>query len=322
MKNFAIIGASGYIAPKHMKAIKDTGNKLIVALDKNDSVGIIDSYFPDADFFTEYERFDRHLQKLWLTKKSKLDFISICSPNYLHDSHIRMCLRNHADAICEKPLVLNPWNLEHLKRLEEDTGQKVWNVLQLRLHDSIIKLKRKVILESSKKKYDIDLTYLTARGNWYYSSWKGNISKSGGVTTNIGVHFFDMLIWIFGKVQNSVVHLHTHDRASGYLELENARVRWFLGINDYLIPEKIKSLGLRTYRSIKINNDEFEFSGGFTDLHTKVYQEILDGKGFDIKETEQSIDLVSKIRDAKPKGLVGDYHPLSNLKLSKHPFLK
>jgi len=321
MKNFGLIGASGYIAPRHMRAIKETGNSLIVALDKNDSVGIIDSYFPDADFFTEIERFDRHLQKLNLKKNSELDFISICTPNYLHDSHIRICLRNNADAICEKPLVLNPRNLESLIKIEKETGKKIWNVLQLRLHESIIALKNKVKIDDNFK-YDIDLTYLTSRGNWYYSSWKGDISKSGGVTTNIGVHFFDMLIWIFGKVQINKVHIHTHDRASGYLELENARVRWFLGINSDLIPKSVKSSGLTTFRSIKINDEEFEFSGGFTNLHTKVYQQILDGKGFDVSETRQSIDLVSKIRDIKPEGLVGDYHPLAKLKLSKHPFLK
>ena len=235
-KNFALIGASGYIAPRHLKAIKDTKNNLIAALDRFDSVGIIDSYFPNADFFIEPEIFDRHIEKLKFEKNIHLDFISICTPNYLHDSHIRMALRREADAICEKPLVLNPWNLDALKKMEQKTGQKIWNILQLRLHESIINLKKKVDDSPKDKVFDIDLTYLTSRGNWYYTSWKGDHSKSGGIATNIGVHFYDMLSWIFGNVKQNIVHIQTHDRASGYLEFEKARVRWFLSINYNLIP--------------------------------------------------------------------------------------
>ena len=231
MKNFALIGASGYIAPRHFNAIKQTGNKLIAALDKFDSVGIIDSYFPKADFFVEPERFDRHIEKLKNERDISLDYVSICTPNYLHDSHIRMALRWGADAICEKPVVTNPWNIKSLMKIENETGQKIWNVLQLRLHKSIMELKSKIEKGPKDKIYDIDLTYLTSRGNWYYTSWKGDTSKSGGIATNIGVHFFDMLSWIFGDVKSNIVHIHTHDRSSGFLELERARIRWFLSIN-------------------------------------------------------------------------------------------
>ena len=256
MKNFALIGASGYIAPRHLEAIKDTGNNLIAALDRFDSVGIMDSYFPNADFFVEPERFDRHLEKLKYDKNIQLDFVSICTPNYLHDSHIRMALRRGSDAICEKPLVLNPWNLDALSKMEKETGQRVWNILQLRLHKSIIELKKKVDAAPKDKVFDIDLTYLTSRGNWYYTSWKGDVTKSGGIATNIGVHFYDMLSWIFGEVKENIVHLHTHDRASGYLEFDRARVRWFLSINYNVLPEEIKIKGQRTFRSIKIEGEE------------------------------------------------------------------
>ena len=252
MKNFALIGASGYIAPRHLKAIKDTDSNLLAALDRFDSVGIMDSYFPDAAFFVETERFDRHLEKLKYDKGIELDYVSICTPNYLHDAHIRMALRRGADAICEKPLVLNPWNLDALANMEKESGQRVWNILQLRLHQSIIDLKKKVDAAPKNKVFDIDLTYLTSRGNWYYTSWKGDYSKSGGIATNIGVHFYDMLSWIFGDVKENIVHVQTHDRASGYLEFERARVRWFLSINYDLIPQEIKAKGQRTYRSISI----------------------------------------------------------------------
>jgi len=320
MKNFALIGASGYIAPRHLKAIKDTDNNLIAALDKFDSVGIMDSYFPDVDFFVEPERFDRHLEKLKFEKNIHLDYISICTPNYLHDSHIRMALRRGADAICEKPLVLNPWNLDALAKMEKTSGQRVWNILQLRLHKSIIELKKKVDTAPKNKIFDIDLTYLTSRGNWYYTSWKGDVSKSGGVASNIGVHFFDMLSWIFGGIKTNITHIHTHDRAAGYLEFEKARVRWFLSINYDVLPNKIKAKGQRTYRSIKIEGEELEFSGGFTDLHTRVYKDILDGKGSGLEDARQAIEIVHDIRKATQVGLKGEYHPLAKLGLTKHPF--
>ena len=320
-KNFALIGASGYIAPRHLQAIKDTNNNLLAALDRFDSVGIIDSYFPEANFFVEPEIFDRHIEKLKNDKNIKLDYFSICTPNYLHDSHIRMALRQGADAICEKPLVLNPWNLDALKKMERESGQRVWNILQLRLHDSIINLKKKVDLAPKDKIFDIDLTYLTSRGNWYYTSWKGDLNKSGGIATNIGVHFFDMLSWIFGVLTKNVVHMQSHDRASGYLEFERARVRWFLSINYDLLPKKIKLNGQRTYRSITIEGEELEFSGGFTDLHTKVYKAVIDGDGYGLEDARQAIEIVHEIRNADPIGLKGDYHPLAKKELCMHPFI-
>jgi len=322
MKNFALIGASGYIAPRHLKAIKDTNNDLVAALDRFDSVGIMDSYFPNADFFVEPERFDRHLEKLKYDKGVNLDYVSICTPNYLHDSHIRMALRRGSDAICEKPLVLNPWNIEALEKVEKETGQRVWNILQLRLHQSIIDLKAKIVAAPKDKIFDIDLTYLTSRGNWYYTSWKGDVAKSGGIATNIGVHFYDMLSWIFGDVKQNVVHVHTHDRAAGYLEFDRARVRWFLSINEDVLPDEVKAKGQRTYRSISIEGEELEFSGGFTDLHTKVYQDIIDGKGYGLSDARQAIEIVHNIRNSRPIGLKGEYHPLAKLELASHPFGK
>ena len=320
MKNFALIGASGYIAPRHLKAIKDTNNNLLAALDRFDSVGIMDSYFPDADFFVETERFDRHLEKLKYDKGINLDYVSICTPNYLHDSHIRMALRRGADAICEKPLVLNPWNLDSLQRMEKESGQRVYNILQLRVHQSIIDLKKKIESAPKDKVFDVDLTYLTSRGNWYYTSWKGDHSKSGGIATNIGVHFYDMLSWIFGEVKENIVHVQTHDRASGYLEFERARVRWFLSINYNVLPQEIKAKGQRTYRSITIEGEELEFSGGFTDLHTRVYEGVLDGNGYGLEDARQAIEIVHNIRNSEPIGLIGDYHPFAKLPLSNHPF--
>lgn len=319
MKNFALVGAAGYIAPRHMKAIKDTGNNLIAALDINDSVGIIDSYFPQADFFTEFERFDRHINKL-KRNGTKLDYVTVCSPNYLHDSHIRFGLRNGSDVICEKPIVLNPWNIDALEEIEKETGNNVYNILQLRLHESIIALKEKVDNGPKDKVYDLDLTYLASRGHWYYTSWKGNTNKSGGIATNIGVHFFDMLTWIFGDVVKNTVHIHTHDRAAGFLELEKARVKWFLSINYDCLPEIVKEKGLRTYRSILLDGEEIEFSGGFTDLHTRSYEAILEGKGFTIGAARRAIEIVHNIRKQDPVGLVGDFHPLAKLPLSEHPF--
>ena len=319
MKNFALIGAAGYIAPRHLKAIKDTGNNLVAALDPFDSVGIMDSYFPEADFFTEYERFDRHIEKI-KRKGTDLNYVSICTPNYLHDAHIRFGLNQGADVICEKPIVLNPWNLEALQEKAREKGKTVYNILQLRLHQSVIDLKKKIDNGPKDKKYDIDLAYLTSRGHWYYTSWKGYINKSGGIATNIGVHFFDMLGWIFGNVQNNIVHIHTHDRAAGYLEFEKARVRWFLSINYDTIPEEVKKQGLRTYRAINIENETFEFSGGFTELHTKSYEHILAGQGFVLEDAKQAINIVYDIRHQQPVGLKGDYHPFAKLPLTKHPF--
>jgi len=320
MKNFALIGASGYIAPRHLKAIKETNNNLLAALDSFDSVGIMDSYFPDADFFVEVERFDRHIEKLKYEKKIELDYMSICTPNYLHDAHIRMALRRGADAICEKPLVLNPWNLDALQKMEKESGQRVWNILQLRLHQSIIDLKKKVNAAPKDKIFDVDLTYLTSRGKWYYTSWKGDNQKSGGIATNIGVHFYDMLSWIFGKIKENIVHVQTYDRASGYLEFERARVRWFLSINYDVLPDEIKAIGQRTYRSITIEGEELEFSGGFTDLHTRVYEGVLEGKGYGLEDARQAIEIVHNIRNAKAIGLKGEYHPYAKKELSKHPF--
>ncbi len=322
MKNFALIGASGYIAPRHMKAIKDTNNNLVAALDKFDSVGIMDSYFPNADFFTEFERFDRHVSKLQFNNKVNLDYVSICTPNYLHDSHIRFALRQGADAICEKPLVLNPWNIDALKQIEQESGKRIYNILQLRVHPSIIALKNKIDNSPKDKIYDIDLTYLTSRGNWYYTSWKGDVSKSGGIATNIGVHFFDMLSWIFGTLKINTTHLNSHDRAAGYLEFEKARVRWFLSINYDVLPEEIKAKGQTTFRSITIEGEELEFSGGFTDLHTTSYQEIINGNGYGIEAPRQAIEIVHAIRNSKPIGLKGEYHPFAKKELKSHPFEK
>ncbi len=310
VQNFALIGAAGYIAPRHMKAIKDTGNNLLAALDRNDSVGIIDSYFPNADYFLEPERFDRHLDKLRrLGPDKKIDFVSICTPNYLHDAHIRLALRNGAHAICEKPLVLNPWNIDALKIIENETGKNIYNILQLRLHPAIVALKKRVDNAPKDKKFDIDLTYITSRGKWYFMSWKGDAQKSGGIATNIGVHFYDMLAWIFGPVQSNVVHLYEENKAAGFLELEKARVRWFLSIDYNSLPEDIRATGKRTYRSLTMNGESIEFSDGFTDLHTRVYEDILTGKGFRLEETRTSNQIVYDIRHQKAIGAVGDYHP-------------
>ena len=295
MKNFALIGAAGYVAPRHMKAIKETANDLVAALDKHDNVGILDSYFPNAHFFTEFERFDRHLDKL-KRKGQNVDYVSICSPNYLHDSHIRFALKHGADAICEKPLVLNPWNVDALEQIERETGKRVYTILQLRLHPVIIALRDKIQNGPKHKIYDVDLKYITSRGNWYHVSWKGEVSKSGGIATNIGIHFFDMLIWIFGSVRKSHVELHDNDHAQGQLELERARVNWFLSINYDHIPDDVKVAGKRTFRTLTIENEGVEFSEGFTDLHTLSYQEILNGRGFGIKEARPSIELVHALR--------------------------
>jgi UDP-N-acetyl-2-amino-2-deoxyglucuronate dehydrogenase len=308
-KNFGIIGVAGYIAVRHLHAIKETGNNLLASLDKFDSVGRIDSYFPESDFFVEFERFDRHFDKLKRTG-TKIDYVSICSPNYLHDSHIRFALRHQAEAICEKPIVLNPWNIDALQEIENETGRKIYTVLQLRLHPKILELREKIRNGPKDKIYDIDMTYVTSRGNWYSISWKGDIQKSGGVATNIGIHFFDLLSWIFGNARKNIVHISEPHKAAGYLELENARVRWFLSLDYNDIPAFVKKTGRRTFRSITVNGEEIEFSEGFADLHTLTYREILAGRGFGLKEARQSVETAFTIRNSKPVGLQGDYHPI------------
>lgn len=307
-KKFALIGAAGYIAPRHMAAIRDCGHSLTAAIDKNDSVGIIDSYFPDADYFTEFERFDRHVDLL-RRKGMGVDYFSICSPNYLHDSHIRFALRSGGSAICEKPLVLNPWNIDGLLDVEADTGNKVNTILQLRLHDSVNELKAKVENYKNPYKYDVDLSYVTSRGKWYYTSWKGDESKSGGIATNIGVHFYDMLHYVFGNLQDNVLHYSSDSTAGGYLEYENARVRWMLSIDENMLPGDVREKGGRTHRAIKIGQEEFEFSGGFTDLHTKSYRAILAGNGFGLEENRVAIETVSTIRNLDPRPGHDSVHP-------------
>jgi UDP-N-acetyl-2-amino-2-deoxyglucuronate dehydrogenase len=308
-KNFGLIGVGGYIAVRHLRAIKDTGNNLLASLDKFDSVGLLDGYFPQSDFFVEFERFDRHFDKLKRTG-TKIDYVSICSPNYLHDSHIRFALRHQAEAICEKPIVLNPWNVDALQEIENETGRKIYTILQLRLHPKIADLRKKIRNGPKDKIYDVDLSYITSRGNWYHISWKGDIQKSGGVATNIGIHFFDMLSWIFGDTTKNIVHISKPDKAAGYLELENARVRWFLSIDQNDLPEVAKATGKRTFRSIIIEGEEIEFSEGFGELHTESYKEILNGNGFGLQDARQSVITAFTIRNSNAVGLVGDYHPL------------
>lgn len=319
MKNFTLLGAAGYIAPRHMQAIKDTGNTLVAALDKHDNVGIIDSHFPEAYFFTEFERFDRFVSKL-KREETDIDYVSICSPNYLHDAHIRFGLRIGADVICEKPLVLNPWNLDALRVEEEISGKSVNTILQLRLHPHMIALKRRVDAAPPDKVFDVEVTYITSRGNWYYASWKSQNEKSGGIATNIGIHFFDALTWIFGGVRENEVHLHTHDRAAGYLELERARVRWFLSINYDTIPQAVKVAGARTFRSFMVDGQEIEFSDGFRDLHTKSYEAILNGNGFGLDDAAEAVKITYDIRNTKPTGFADNSHPLVALPLCPHPF--
>ena len=313
---FALTGIAGFIAPRHLKAIKETGNALVAAVDPNDSVGVMDSYFPEADFFTEVERFDRHLDKLRRDGRG-VDFVSICSPNYLHDAHIRMALRNGAHAICEKPIVLNPWNVDALSEIESETGRRVYTILQLRHHPAIIALRDRYAhgaagsgSATAAPPIDIDVTYITSRGKWYQRSWKGNLEKSGGIATNIGVHFFDMLGWIFGSMRSSIVHRRQDDCASGVLELERARVRWFLSVNNDHLPETQRAKGQRTFRSITIAGEELEFSDGFTDLHTVSYREILEGRGYGLMDAKPSVEMVQAIRHAPLSPLTGDYHPL------------
>jgi UDP-N-acetyl-2-amino-2-deoxyglucuronate dehydrogenase len=308
-KNFALIGAAGYIAPRHMQAIKATGHNLVAAFDPNDSIGIIDSYFPDADFFTEFERFDRHIDKCRRADNVKrVHYVSICSPNYLHDSHMRFALRSAADAICEKPLVLNPWNIDGLKDVENDTGHKINTILQLRLHPAINALRDKVHKSPNRTKFDVDLTYITSRGNWYLQSWKGEEKKSGGIATNIGVHFYDMLHYAFGSLQQNIVHLSSPTKAAGYLEYSWARVRWFLSIDISDVPVSELAKGKRTFRAITVNGENVEFSDGFTDLHTRSYEEILAGRGFGLEENRVAIETVAHIRQSSVVS-TGEIHP-------------
>ena len=314
-----MIGVAGYIAPRHLKAIKETGNNLVVALDKSDTVGILDSYFPNCSFYTEFERFDRFVEKVKHTPEH-LDFLTVCTPNYLHDSHIRFGLRAGANVICEKPLVLNPWNIDVLHRMEQESGKKVFTILQLRLHPVIQAWKQEIDNSPQNKEYNIELTYITSRGKWYYTGWKGDLSKSGGVATNIGIHFYDMLSWIFGNVKENIVHIHTHDRVAGFLRFDKARVRYFLSINENTLPKEVRSAGKRTYRSLKMDNREIEFSTGFTELHTESYKHILSGKGFGLSDCRRAIEIVHDIRNAETIGCVGEHHPLAELPLAPHPF--
>lgn len=310
-RNFAICGIAGYIAPRHLQAIKETGNRLVAALDPHDSVGILDSYFPEAEFFTTFEVFDRHLEKLRrLGPERKVHYLSICSPNYLHDAHIRTAFRVQADAICEKPMVLSPWNLDALEELEREYGHAAYCILQLRLHASLKELKTRLESERRDGKYEVTLTYITSRGAWYRTSWKNRVEQSGGLATNIGIHFFDMLIWLFGEVQHSEVHANGEERAAGFLELKNARVRWLLSIDANDLPERCKESGIRTHRSILMNDQEIEFSTGFTDLHTESYRDVLSGGGFRIPEARPSIELTHSIRTATLKSSAENAHPL------------
>jgi UDP-N-acetyl-2-amino-2-deoxyglucuronate dehydrogenase len=310
MTQYALIGAAGYIAPRHMSAMKATGGELLAAYDPNDSVGIIDSHFPDADFFTEFERFDRHIDKRRRANQGRaVDYVAICSPNYLHDAHVRFALRSGADAICEKPLVLNPWNIDGLVAMEKDTGRRVNTILQLRLHPSIIALRDKVAARTDGHVFDVDLTYVTSRGRWYLQSWKGDTNKSGGIATNIGVHFFDMLHFIFGALKGNVVHHIGPTKAAGFLQYERARVRWFLSVDVNDVPAAARAAGKRTFRSITVDGDDFEFSEGFTDLHTRSYEEILAGRGFGLEENRVAIETVSAIRTAPIAPREGDFHP-------------
>lgn len=315
VQKFSLVGAAGYIAPRHMAAINDTGCDLVAALDKNDSVGIIDRYFPKAHFFTEFERFDRHLEKL-RRKGEGVDYVSICSPNYLHDSHMRFALRLGADAICEKPLVLNPWNIDGLAEIENETGNRINTILQLRLHEAVLALRDKVAAQPDDHKYDVDLTYITSRGKWYLVSWKGDSQKSGGIATNIGVHFFDMLHFVFGELQENQLHYTSDTTAAGYLEYARARVRWFLSIDESTLPASAVREGKKTYRSLRIGDEEFEFSQGFTDLHLKSYQEILAGRGFGLEENRVAVQTVSDIRNMTPITQSALRHPFLDTALS------
>lgn len=319
VKQFALMGAAGYIAPRHFKAIKETGNNLFAAVDPFDSVGIMDSFFPECSFFKEFELFDRHLSKA-KQEGNNLDYLAVCSPDYMHDAHIRYGLKMGANVISEKPLVLNPWNLDSLEKAESDSGKQVFTILQMRYHQSILALKKMVDQGPKDKVYEMDLTYITSRGNWFFTSWKGHVHQSGGIATNIGIHFYDMLYWIFGEVKKNVVHVKTHDRVAGFIEFERARVRYFLSINDSTLPEEIIAKGQRIYRSFNIEGEEIEFTDGFADLHTESYKKIFSGEGLGIKEARKSIQIVYDIRNATPIGLKGDYHPFAAKPVAPHPF--
>jgi len=308
--NFALIGVAGYIAPRHLKAIADTGNKLIVACDPHDSVGILDRYFDSVSFFREFERFDRHIERLRREpEERRVHYVSICSPNFLHDAHVRFALRVRATPICEKPLVLNPWNCDALLELEQEYGTRINTILQLRLHPSMQAYKQKMLNDNSGRKHEVVLTYITSRGDWYLYSWKGNVEQSGGLATNIGIHFFDILIWLFGSVEHSEVHMSEPKRCAGYLELTNARVRWSLSIDRNDLPQEVQAAGKRTYRSIEVDGEEMEFSEGFEDLHTRSYEMILQGKGFSVEDARPSTQLAHDIRNARPTGLCALSHP-------------
>ena len=309
-KTFAMTGVAGFVAPRHLKAIKATGNSLVAACDPHDSVGILDRYFADVSFFTEFERFDRHAEMLRREDTGKpIDYVTVCSPNYLHDAHVRFALRIGADAICEKPLVLNPWNIDALADLEKETNQKIYTILQLRVHPSLIALKRRIDEETSGKVHEVQLSYITSRGLWYLNSWKGRVEQSGGLATNIGVHFFDLLGWLFGPIKEIEVHVATSMQIAGYLEFEKARVRWFLSIDKSDLPTDAAAEGQTTFRSIEIDGEEVEFSDGFTDLHTEVYRRTLAGKGFGLEDARQSIQIVHDIRELEPTGKNSRSHP-------------
>jgi UDP-N-acetyl-2-amino-2-deoxyglucuronate dehydrogenase len=313
MKNFALTGVGGFIAPRHLKAIRDTGNRLVAAVDPKDSVGILDQFSFDIRFFTEIERFDRFLEKARRgpdSEQNRIHYLSVCSPNYLHDAHCRLGMRVKADVICEKPLVINPWNLDALQELEAESGQRIWNILQLRAHDKLVALREKLLAEAGKTRHDVVLTYVTSRGPWYDVSWKGQPDKSGGVPTNIGIHFFDMLMWMFGPVAGSKVHLNDPRRMAGFLELERARVRWLLSVDARDLPADVRAAGKPTYRSITVDGTEVEFSEGFTDLHTRVYELTLAGKGFGIDAARPSIELVNALRTSAVTSPGTEGHPL------------
>lgn len=308
-RNFAITGVAGYIAPRHLKAILDTGNTVVAATDPHDAVGLLDRFSFDVRFFTEYERFDRHLEKLRRgPEEHRAHYVSICSPNYLHDAHIRQALRVGAHAICEKPLVINPWNLDALEELERETGCRVWTILQLRVHPELIALRER-LRAGGQQRRQVRLTYITARGAWYNVSWKGSEERSGGVVTNIGIHFFDLIIWLFGGVERSVVHLRDAQRAAGVLTLQHADVQWYLSTVATDLPFTPKPGVKTTFRSITVNGEEVEFSEGFTDLHTRVYEEILAGRGFGIAEARPSVELTAQIRAAHTQPVNADAHP-------------
>ncbi len=322
MNRFALIGAAGFIAPKHLKAIADVGGELIAAYDPSDSVGHLDNYFPKASFFTEFERFDRHLSKLRDLGKG-VNYISVCSPNYLHDSHIRYALRTGAHCICEKPLTLRPWNIKGLTKDSQNSGNQIFTILQLRLHQNVIALKKRVedkLKENPEYVFDVDLTYITSRGNWYYASWKGDESKSGGIAMNIGVHFFDMLQWIFGRIEDHQVYVRSHDRASGTMYFKNAKVRWFLSINAETLPIEIRQKSSQVHRSLSFDTWSFDFTDGFSELHSDSYRHILDGKGYSEEDAEPAIRMVHQIREAKLSPIAKDAHELAFLPLSPHPF--